>query len=110
MTNEKEITADFAIEYLLDDCEDCPENKDGECMTQSHCFEVKQMAIKALKDVSTKPVLEEATARHRATGATENVMIDKKRMQVYLKRCTAEICDAFGWDIEVKSNDEERSS
>ena len=49
MTNEKEITADFAIEYLLDDCEDCPENKDGECMTQSHCFEVKQMAIKALE-------------------------------------------------------------
>ena len=49
MTNEKEITAEFAIEYLLDDCEDCPENKDGECMTQSHCFEVKQMAIKVLR-------------------------------------------------------------
>ena len=31
-----EVTADFAIEYLLDDCSDCPENKDGECMTQSH--------------------------------------------------------------------------
>lgn len=72
--------------------------------------EAVAMAIKALKDVSTKPVLEEATARHRATGATENVMIDKKRMQVYMKRCTVEICDAFGWDIEVKSNDEERSS
>lgn len=46
---EEAISADFAIEYLLDDCEDCPENKDGECMTQSHCFEVKQMAIKALR-------------------------------------------------------------
>ena len=44
----EEITTDFAIEYLLDDCDDCPENKDGECMTQSHCFEVKRMAIKAL--------------------------------------------------------------
>ena len=48
-TTMQEITAEFAIEYLLDDCEDCPENKDGECMTQSHCFEVKQMAIKALE-------------------------------------------------------------
>ena len=44
-----EVTTDFAISYLLDDCDDCPENKDGECMTQSHCFKVKQMAIKALE-------------------------------------------------------------
>ena len=44
-----EVTTDFAISYLLDDCDDCPENKDGECITQSHCFEVKQMAIKALR-------------------------------------------------------------
>lgn len=49
MTNEQAISADFAIEYLLDDCEDCPENRAGDCMTQSHCFEVKQMAIKALR-------------------------------------------------------------
>lgn len=39
----------FAIDYLLDDCEDCPEYKDGECVTESHCFEVKQMCIKALR-------------------------------------------------------------
>ena len=45
------MTTQFAIDYLLDDCQDCPENKDGECMTQSHCFEVKQMAIKALRDI-----------------------------------------------------------
>lgn len=45
----KEVTIDFAIAYLLDYCDDCPENKDGECVTQSHCFEVKQMAIKALQ-------------------------------------------------------------
>lgn len=44
-----EVTTDFAISYLLDDCDDCPENKNGECMTQSHCFEIKQMAIKALR-------------------------------------------------------------
>ena len=43
------MTTQFAIDYLLDDCQDCPENKDGECMTQSHCFEVKQLAIKALR-------------------------------------------------------------
>ena len=43
------MTKEFAIDYLLDDCQDCPENKDGECMTESHCFEVKQMAINALK-------------------------------------------------------------
>ena len=45
----KEITSEFAIAYLLDYCDDCPENKNGECLTQSHCFEVKQMAIKALR-------------------------------------------------------------
>ena len=45
----KEITSELAIAYLLDDCDDCPENKNGECLTQSHCFEVKQMAIKALR-------------------------------------------------------------
>lgn len=44
-----EVTTDFAISYLLDDCDDCPENKDGECMTQSHCFEVKYRAIRALR-------------------------------------------------------------
>lgn len=44
-----EVTSDFAISYLLDDCDDCPENKDGECMTQSNCFVVKQLAIKALQ-------------------------------------------------------------
>ena len=43
------MTTQFAIDYLLDDCQDCPENKYGECMTKSHCFEVKQMAIEALK-------------------------------------------------------------
>ena len=50
-----EVTTDFAISYLLDDCEDCPENKDGECMTQSQCFEVKQMAIKALRQECVEP-------------------------------------------------------
>ena len=44
-----EVTTDFAISYLLDDCDICPEKKGGKCMTQSHCFEVKQMAIKALR-------------------------------------------------------------
>lgn len=45
----QEVTPQFAIDYLLDDCEDCPENKDGECVTEFHCFEVKQMCIKALR-------------------------------------------------------------
>lgn len=45
----QEVTQQFAIDYLLDDCEDCPEYKDGECVTESHCFEVKQMCIKALR-------------------------------------------------------------
>ena len=58
------MTVDFAKEYLLDDCADCPENKNGECMTKSHCFEVKRMAIQALEQepcedcVSRKAVLE----------------------------------------------------
>ena len=45
----QEVTPQFAIDYLLDDCEDCPEYKGGECVTESHCFEVKQMCIKALR-------------------------------------------------------------
>lgn len=45
----KKVTPQFAIDYILDECEDCPEYKDGECVTETHCFEVKQMCIKALK-------------------------------------------------------------
>lgn len=45
------IDKEFAISYLLDYCDDCPENKDGECLTESHCFEVKQMAIKAIRQM-----------------------------------------------------------
>lgn len=45
------IDKEFAISYLLDDCDDCPENKDGECITESHCFEVKQVAIKAIRQM-----------------------------------------------------------
>lgn len=56
------VTTDFAISYLLDDCGDCPENKDGECMTQSHCFEVKRMAIKALRLMNKAEVLDKIRA------------------------------------------------
>ena len=52
------MTVDFAKEYLLDDCADCPENENGECMTQSHCFEVKRMAIEALEQIRWIPVSE----------------------------------------------------
>lgn len=48
------VTTDFAIEYLLDDCDDCPEKTDdNECISQSHCFEVKRMAIQALKQMNS---------------------------------------------------------
>lgn len=36
---------EFCIDYILDDCLDCPEKKDGECQTESHCFEVKEKII-----------------------------------------------------------------
>lgn len=52
------MTVDFAKEYLLDDCDDCPENENGECTTQSHCFEVKRMAIEALEQTRWIPVSE----------------------------------------------------
>lgn len=52
------MTVDFAKEYLLDDCDDCPENENGECMTQSHCFEIKRMAIQALEQTRWIPVSE----------------------------------------------------
>lgn len=56
-------------------------------------------AIKALKDVSTKPVLETAIVRNIETGETKEVLIDKARMQLYLSRCTVEICNAIGWEL-----------
>lgn len=42
---------EFCIDYILvDDCLDCPEReKDGECQTKSHCFEVKQKIIADLR-------------------------------------------------------------
>lgn len=62
------VTTDFAIEYLLDDCDDCPEKADdNECISQSHCFEVKRMAIQALKQMDAldkiKAELESATGK-----------------------------------------------
>lgn len=49
--NKKEdhITRQFAIEYIQEECEDCPEYKEGECTSNSHCFEVKRMAINGLR-------------------------------------------------------------
>jgi len=52
------MTVDFVKEYLLDDCADCPENENGECMTKSHCFEVKRMAIQVLEQTRWIPVSE----------------------------------------------------
>lgn len=40
----------FAIEYLRDECDDCPEYKNGECTSNSHCSVVRGMAIKALRN------------------------------------------------------------
>ena len=40
---------EFCIDYILDDCLDCPEKKDGECQTESHCFEVKKKIISDLR-------------------------------------------------------------
>ena len=47
------VTTDFAIKYLLDDCDDCSEKTDdNECISQSYCFEVKRMVIRALKQMN----------------------------------------------------------
>lgn len=98
------MTTDKAIEIIgLYDVAPCGP-------TPEEIKEAVAMAIKALKDVSTKPVLEEVTFRHRGTGCTEKLLMDKKRMQVYLTRCTAELYNALGWYLEENSDDEERSS
>ena len=67
------MTREFAIDYLLDDCQDCPENKDGECMTESHCFEVKQMAINALK----QEPCEDAVSRQAVLDAISRIGLFK---------------------------------
>lgn len=46
-----DITTEFAIEYIQETCEDCPEYKEGECISNSHCFEVKKMAIDSMRKV-----------------------------------------------------------
>ena len=45
------MTKEFAIEYIQEECEDCPQYKDGECISNSHCFEVKRMAIQAIRQM-----------------------------------------------------------
>lgn len=41
---------EFCIDYILDDCLDCPEREeDSECKTESHCFEVKEKIIADLR-------------------------------------------------------------
>lgn len=46
---EEIVTPSFCIDCVLDDCVNCPDNKDGECMTEGNCFEVKRKIIDALR-------------------------------------------------------------
>lgn len=74
------MTVDFAKEYLLDDCDDCPENENGECMTQSHCFEVKRMAIQALERTRWIPVSERLPKEYDLVLVTEKYgLVDTAR-------------------------------
>ena len=61
-----EMTKEFAIEYIQEECEDCPQYNAGECLSNSHCFEVKQMAIKALREEDC----EDAISRKSVTDTT----------------------------------------
>lgn len=45
------MTKEFAIKYIQEECEDCPEYKNGECISNSHCFEVKRMSIQAIRQM-----------------------------------------------------------
>lgn len=49
------MTKEFAIQYIQEECEDCPEYKNGECISNSHCFEVKRMAIQVIKALEQEP-------------------------------------------------------
>lgn len=86
------MTTQFAIDYLLDDCQDCPENKDGECMTQSHCFEVKQLAIKALK--------QEPKTGHWIMPVQDDGMSDPIYYQVRCSKCGFDL-DPQTWHMEL---------
>lgn len=87
-----EVTADFAIKYLLDDCDDCPENKDGECMTQSHCFEVKYLAIKALR--------QEPKTGHWIMPVSDDGMSEPICYQVRCSECGFDL-DPQTWHMEL---------
>lgn len=69
------VTTDFAIEYLLDDCDDCLEKTDdNECISQSHCFEVKRMAIQALKQMDALDKIK-AEIEQRSFGIANDSVI-----------------------------------
>ena len=91
------MTVDFAKEYLLDDCADCPENKNGECMTQSHCFEVKRMAIQALEHTRWIPVSE----RLPKEGEDAEVMEEAIDRLMYINS----LIDQYQREIELLDQD-----
>ena len=51
------MTKEFAIEYIQEGCLSCPEydTANKECISNSHCFEVKRYAIKAIKALNQEP-------------------------------------------------------
>lgn len=51
------MTKEFAIEYIQEGCLSCPEydTANKECISNSHCFEVKRYAIKAIKTLKQEP-------------------------------------------------------
>ena len=54
------IAKDFA-EYMLSDCKNCREHKDGLCMSNSRCFAAKHIAIEALRMLNDKEKQESQT-------------------------------------------------
>ena len=54
------IAKDFA-EYMLSDCKNCREHKDGLCMSNSRCFAAKHIAIEALRMINNKTEQESKT-------------------------------------------------
>ena len=90
-----DITNEFAIEYIQEGCEGCPEYdfEAKECLSNSHCFEVKKKAIKALQDCSKcekmmpliKQTYEELKAEAKTNCTWEKVIEDIKNEILSLK-------------------------
>ena len=77
------MTKEFAIEYIQEGCLSCPEydTANKECISNSHCFEVKRYAIKAIAALKQEPC-NDCISREQALKEAYWINVDGERFEV----------------------------